>query len=315
MRLVASSQPASADTAVMLCCDAGYLPFAALAATQIAALHPARSFDICICSDTALKLPEALTGAGIRMCHIETGGAFAGLRLDARRTESAYLRLTLPQLFEDTYRRILYLDSDVFVQGGDFAALLDTDMGGHVLAAVRDNIQWRTPHRLPTQFKRFGWPTAPYFNSGVLLIDTQRFRDRNLLQDSIAFGRTHKDILIGHDQTLLNCLMRGDWHELPPWWNWQYTWASRLTEAMVGAHIVHFIGKTKPWNDPKGDLPPRFTDGYTHFLHQHFPDRSTTTGPDPIWRDAARVRKVLVKHLLSYRRMTRYLNRFEKDGT
>ena len=33
-------------------------------------------------------------------------------------------------------------------------------------AAVRDNIQWRTPRRRPEQFRRLGLPAAPYFNSG-----------------------------------------------------------------------------------------------------------------------------------------------------
>ncbi len=45
---------------------------------------------------------------------IETGGVLSGLPVDARRTEAVYLRLAPPAAFAGQYRRLLYLDSDVF---------------------------------------------------------------------------------------------------------------------------------------------------------------------------------------------------------
>lgn len=312
---VAADRPATGRRAVAFCCDEGYLPYALLAASQVAALAPGRDFDILICGDPAPPVPASLEGLGLRRCSIDTRGRLAGLWVDARRTGSAYLRLALPEALAGDYDRILYLDSDVFVQGGDFGALLGAELGGFAVAAVRDNIQWRTPGRRPEEFRRFGWPAAPYLNSGLLLIDVPAFVSGDLLGRAVAMGRGAGDRLIALDQTLLNCLLRGDWAELSPVWNWQYTRASRLFEAMEGAHVVHFIGRVKPWNDPAGDLPPRFAEATAAFLAAHFPDRDRPAPRSGPARSPAAMRRVLWRHLLAAGRMADYLGRFPTDLT
>ena len=112
-------------------------------------------------------------------------------------------------------------------------AVLDADLGPHAVGAVRDHIQWRSPARRPTQFRRFGWPTAPYLNSGVMLMDLPACRAMDLLPRAVDLGRREKARLVGHDQTLINCLLRGAFAELSPVWNWQYSKYGRLAEAMV----------------------------------------------------------------------------------
>ncbi len=63
-----------------------------------------------------------------------TDGVFAGLRSRRRAApRSVYLRLALPAAFAGQYRRLLYYDSDIFVQSGDLAALLGIDLGGNAL--------------------------------------------------------------------------------------------------------------------------------------------------------------------------------------
>ena len=92
-------------------------------------------------------IPESLAGLRLRVCRIETDGVLCRLPADGRRTEAAYLRLALPAAFRHEYRRLLYLDSDVFPQDGDWQALLSLDLGGRAIGAVRDNLQWRRPRR------------------------------------------------------------------------------------------------------------------------------------------------------------------------
>ena len=125
-----ASAPARADRAIVFACDEGYAPFALMAAERIAALNPGRDFDICLCSDGPLAVPASLARLGVRLCQVTTGGAFAGLRLDPGRTEVVYLRLALPAAFAGEYARLLYYDADIFVQGGDFAALMRSTSGG-----------------------------------------------------------------------------------------------------------------------------------------------------------------------------------------
>jgi hypothetical protein len=312
---LAAANAQTADTAVAFACDARYLPYAAFAAAQIAALNPARSFDICLCSEEALPELPGLARLGLRRCRIATGGVFDGMGLDGRRTVAAYLRLALPAAFAGAYRRVLYLDADVFVQGGDFAALLAVGIGARPLAAVRDNMQWRTPGRRPESFRRLRLPAAPYCNSGVLLIDVAEYGRQQVLERCLEFAGRHPPARIGLDQDLLNAVLLGGWAELSPLWNWQYTWASRMFEAMADAHVVHFIGPRKPWQHAGGELPLRFRRAYRAFFAEHFPEAEV--GPDGVapMTNRAFLRRSLGKHLLSAHKMAAYLGRFPTDLT
>lgn len=311
-----SATPAASDTAVVFACDRNYLRFAVFAAAQIAALAPRRDFDICICAPESLAPVAGLEDARLRHCRVETGGIFGAMGLDARRTEASYLRLALPAAFAGTYRRLLYLDSDVFVQGGDFGALLGLDIGAHPLAAVRDNTQWRTPGRRPDSFARLGLPTAPYFNSGVLLIDVAAFNGQQVLERCLEVARSHPPKRIGLDQDLVNAVLRGDWAELSPLWNWQYTWASRLYAGVADPHVIHFIGPKKPWKHAGGELPLRFRRAYRTFFAAHFPE-APQVGEDgvPPMGNRRHLARSLLKHLVSLRKTGAYLDRFPSDLT
>jgi hypothetical protein len=306
-----SPQPARASRAVVFACDGHYARFALFAAEQIARLNPTRDFDICLCAmGEDLAAPPGLVGKRLRLCRVETDGIFRSLRLDARRTEASYLRLALPAAFAGEYARLLYLDADVFVQGGDFAGLFGVDIGPHPLAAVRDNMQWRTPDRRPDSFRRLGLAATRVFNSGVQLIDVAAFNDQQVLERCLAFGRSHSPARIGLDQDLINAVLHGGWAELSPVWNWQYTWASRLFEAMEGANIVHFIGPQKPWKHDRGEFPLRFRRAYRAFMAEHYPeDPVGPDGPSP-HQNPGFLRRMLVKHLLALGKTCRYLDRF-----
>ena len=75
---LAAADAQAADTAVAFACDARYLPYAAFAAAQIAALNPGRSFDICLCAEEALPELPGLAGLGLRRCRVATGRMFDG---------------------------------------------------------------------------------------------------------------------------------------------------------------------------------------------------------------------------------------------
>lgn len=311
-----SDRPPSADTAVVFACDQRYSQYTHFAATQIARLKPDRTFDICLCSTEALEPVLTLAGHRLRLCRVEARGLFSGMKVDARRSQATYLRLLLPLAFRGSYRRLLYLDSDVFVQAGDFEALLEVDLGRHAVGAVRDNSQWRTPGRRPAFFRRTGLPSAAYFNAGALLVDVAAFNAQLVWDRCLAVASVHADAARYLDQDLLNAALQGDWAELSPVWNWQYTWASRSFEAMADANIIHFIGHKKPWNHTGGEFPLRFRRAYRDFFTIHFP-QVVPLGLDGVTPMANPVflRKAFAKHLLSVGKMSAYLGRFETELT
>lgn len=303
--------------AIVFCCDNNYLPFAMHAATEIVRAAPKRDFDICLCyGEQPVTIPDSLGDLDVRLCRIDTQGCFEGLRLDKGKTHDVYLRIALPSVFADDYDRILYLDADIFVQGGDFSRLMDVDMGSHCVAAVRDNVQWRTPDRQNARNTMKGVPASAYFNAGVMLMDVRGYLDRDPMAQCIDFGRAHRAELKRHDQNLYNAVLQGNWAELSPMWNWQFSRAARLFSTLVSPHVLHFIGPEKPWKDREGQFEPRFIASYRRFIETHFPDHALP--PDPETRltpDSMRVTKMLVKHLLSRRKMARYLARFPSDMT
>lgn len=257
------------DCAVIVACDATYLPYAAVVALQLARAAPA--CDLLIGSPEPLELPAVLRGAGIGHVAARLPLVEEALPLDSRRSLATYMDVFLAAALRGIYRRILVLDADILHDRGDPARLMAADMGGHALAAVRDNRQWRQPRKRVPDFHRLGWAAAPYFNAGVVMIDPQAWADRDLPARCAAFARRHLAGL-GRDQALLNGTLHGDWAEISPLWNWQFTWASSHLAGMADPCLIHFIGPGKPWLDRSaGVVPMRWRAPYGDFLAQHFP--------------------------------------------
>ncbi|PYE84612.1 glycosyltransferase family 8 protein [Pseudoroseicyclus aestuarii] len=307
------SDQAQHASAIVFCCDRNFYPYALFAASRIAELEADRDFDICICSDEPLEMPEGLKPHNIWLLKIDCGTVFSGFDLDARRSQATYLRLALPTALAADYKRILYLDSDVFPQRGGFSALFTLDLKDAVFGAVRDNQQWRHLKRQPEDYVPLKLDAAPYFNAGVLLIDTETWLEVDALQHCLDTGAKYQGRLRHKDQTLLNIAFQGRWAELSPTWNWQYSWKSRLLEAMKSPHLVHFIGKTKPWVDPEQILPPRFAICLREFLMQHMPSASLPRIPLGAAAQPRLMRRMGIRHAVDAYRSAAYLSRFADD--
>ncbi|WP_162300825.1 glycosyltransferase family 8 protein [Alkalilacustris brevis] len=314
MKIIEQTQPARFDKAVVFCCDDNYLPFALFAARQIALLPGERDYDICIVSADMVDLPQSLQGLGLRVCRVDLDDMFEGQSLNGHFTEASYIRLGLPMAIGDAYRRILYLDSDVFVEGGDLSALMEIDMGAHCVAAVRDIWQWFTPGRPAAEFDTAGLSQASYFNSGVLVIDSAAYQLQNILDQCLETGRRLNGKLLLVDQSLLNIALHKKWAELPPKWNWQLSMKRPFFEQIEGPNIIHFISWAKPWNgDAKGGLPPRYRKAYARFLKAYFPHIQVEEPTRNRLREPLSLLIILLRHVATRRKLLRYLDRFAHD--
>lgn len=297
--------------AVVMACDANYAPYTFCLAEQIAQAHPHRDFDICIFSAQPLEVPKSLAQLDLK-CEVFAGvNPFEGGPNASRHGSATYLRLLIPGLLANRYRRILHLDGDILYQGQGIDILLAADLCGATLGAVRDNTQWRTPGRSNPEFQVLGRSGRPYFNAGVLLIDTKRYVEQDVLGKCLELWGGDPGALIRHDQSLLNLVVDGTWAEFSPVWNWQYTWSSRFFADLAEPRLIHFIGPRKPWKDTSAALPARFRRTYHAFVARHYPDQPELAPVDPVglgW--PTRSTRTFLKHLLSDRAMRRYLTRF-----
>lgn len=287
-------------SAVIVACDAGYLRFASVLARQLAAV-PGRRYDVLIGSPEALELPEALSRAGVGAVHATDPQIASALPLDARRSLATYMEVFLAERLRGVYDRILVLDADMLLERGDPSGILAADLHGHAVAAVRDNRQWRTPGRRVGEFKALGWPAAAYFNAGAVMIDTAAWARDDLTARCRAFARGRLAGL-GRDQALVNGVLHGDWAELSPLWNWQFTRASAHLTAMADPCLVHFIGPLKPWKaESAAVVPLRYREAYAE---------PGSPPPARRWPEAGEMRRALFRQWRAAGPMLAYLNRF-----
>lgn len=157
---------------------------------------------------------------------------------------------------------ILYLDIDVLVCR-DLTELFRTNMDGKAVGVVFENFSRPGSHfneRLEMPLTCTG-----YFNSGVLLMNVDVFRERNLVRAVLDYAVTHRDRLTCPDQDALNGALCELTVPLHPRWNWHDGLTRRIlkndpreqfwrgvtprqaVEAALEPGILHYQGVHKPW--------------------------------------------------------------------
>ncbi len=152
-----------------------------------------------------------------------------------------YYRLVMPTVLKQITHRFLYLDCDVLCLN-KLTELFELDMQGKTVAAVAD---WYFATQPADTAAGFNSCTI-YINSGVLLIDTEKWAatdtDTRLLQQI----ETYIENNIGfNDQHLLNAVLKNQIFHLSERYNWQHwRWCSDIYE---GVYLAHLLGSDKPW--------------------------------------------------------------------
>lgn len=187
-------------------------------------------------------------------------------------TRTAYTLLFLDRYLPPDIERLLFVDADTLVRRSPLQ-LLQTDLGGRALGAVRDF--GCSAVAMPggvTGWRELGLDgRSPALNSGLLLIDREAWRANGIEQRSLdylaRFGSGNSYV----DQDCLNATNAGAWLELEPTWNYQthIEWAfggdAALTYAFLERHkldearrdpaVVHYAGSIKPWQTEGETLP------------------------------------------------------------
>lgn len=184
-------------------------------------------------------------------------------------SRATYGRIVSIDLLPDDVDRVVYLDADTIVRE-DLDHLFSVDLEGRPVAAVQDPVAPLVSAGLP-QWRSLGLaPTTPYMNSGVLLIDADVWRSRDLAGSLLDFVATFGEQLRWADQDAFNGVLAGEFTHLPLRWNQMFalrqpthlgyaTFPPREVEkAIEDPAIVHFNGLFKPWL--QGSLDPATPD-------------------------------------------------------
>ena len=176
---------------------------------------------------------------------------------------SSYLILLAPGMLQGV-SQCLYLDSDVLVRSSvqPLFGILEENT---IAAATRDyhfyDILGSGLQESSPELAKDG----PYFNSGVVQVNVEAWRDRKVSERAMDYLDLHGSAASHGDQDALNVVLAGEFKEMDLSWNVQVGslkyydrvgWATereslrvRKVELLNHPKIVHFIGKAKPWFD------------------------------------------------------------------
>lgn len=175
-----------------------------------------------------------------------------------------YYRFLIQEILPD-YDKVLYLDSDLIIQG-DISELYSVDLGNNLLAAAHDidflgNLNMKDGKRLTYAKKVLGMKNPyDYFQAGVLVLNTAEMRQLYSIETWLDYASD--DRFIYNDQDVLNAHCEGRVTWLDYDWNVMIDCNNRIANVFSFApasafdafndsrnheKIVHYAGFEKPW--------------------------------------------------------------------
>lgn len=168
-------------------------------------------------------------------------------------------RLLVNRFIPHDIDRILYLDGDTIVRGS-LKEIWETDLEEYCVGAVVEPTVSKETKR------RLGLENSLYFNSGVLLIDLNRWREKQIEEKLLSLCAHNGNKLTAGDQDALNMTLGGSFKVLSPTYNYAnsfYYYPYRIIaesekssefiserefrSIQTNPIIVHYLGEDRPW--------------------------------------------------------------------
>ncbi|ADY51602.1 glycosyl transferase family 8 [Pseudopedobacter saltans DSM 12145] len=150
-----------------------------------------------------------------------------------------FMRLFIPYFLPATVKKALYLDVDMLVLT-DISELWNTDIGDNIAGAVTDSI-CKTVNVGIKNYKDLGLDGSEnYFNSGLLLMDLEKWVKNNVSQKVITCVNENRDFATFSDQYGLNVVLHKQWAHIDPLWNYY------SNGDYPKPHLIHFFHR-KPF--------------------------------------------------------------------
>lgn len=160
------------------------------------------------------------------------------LKVSHHISSASYYRLLAPEILPNELSKILYLDSDLIVNGS-ILELYNYDISNYIIAAYGNKVI--------TTKKRLELNSNYYFNAGVMLINLENWRNMNIGKKSLELIRNRPDIIKLWDQDALNKVIDGQFLILDKKWNSLVDLYEGNSQADDQSIVIHFTGSLKPW--------------------------------------------------------------------
>ncbi len=214
---------------IVVACDNHYLILLAALLKSIEINHTSdEDIEIWIVEDNITKknknkLETSLNREKLTIGWINTRDAIPeGIKLPLDKNTyplNIYMRLFIPYFIPPDIKKVLYLDVDMLVLK-DISELWNTDINAYIMAAVTDPSCIYIKNNV-VNYKELNLPPdAKYFNSGLLLINTEKWKQSNVTKKVIECINNNRKYASFSDQYGLNVVLVNKWYELDPLWNY-----------------------------------------------------------------------------------------------
>lgn len=236
---------------VIFAADERYLQLAWHAAAEVAA-EPGRNFDVVLLVVGTAPPPAP---PGCQALGVTLPRWLKRFPVPPHMSMANYARLFAAEHWLAGWERALYLDSDVRVTA-PLSPLFGLEFGGALAAMAQDCGYCRRDAAAGAQreamLRAIGLdPQAPYFNSGVMLIDLPAWRRAKPLRHLSGFKKAQSKLSGSVDQDFVNWVTKGGVLELSPRWNFQTHYLGLGLEAAFQPGVWHYLDILKPWRDPE----------------------------------------------------------------
>ena len=167
---------------------------------------------------------------------------------------ATYFRLFINKHLPSNVTQILYLDADVIcvdnfeVEYKEIFKLMKEE--NHVITARTIGDEKGNEEN----FERLDLKNQKYFNAGVLFINLELWRQKNIDKNLHNLLYTHTDKYKYHDQDILNKYFDGNYLELSIHMNHMMRSQDDEHQEIVikyvneKAKLIHYVGASKPWH-------------------------------------------------------------------
>ncbi|NDO82369.1 lipopolysaccharide 1,3-galactosyltransferase [Citrobacter sp. NCU1] len=157
---------------------------------------------------------------------------------------STCLRFLIPEVIDQSITNVMYLDCDIICYS-NLIELVNYDLQNNIAGVISDSIEMQAR----VDNLDYGVNFIKYFNAGVMLINTQEWRENNITQKALTMINSGK-IYRYADQDVLNILLNGRLQYLNAKFNNKTTlsvYHNAENENIKNTVIMHYVTPNKPW--------------------------------------------------------------------
>lgn len=158
-------------------------------------------------------------------------------------TLTIYFRLFIPEMFPQ-FDKAIYIDSDVVVPG-DISELYEIDLGDDYIGACPDHSVANVAPLANYMEHAIGIDRNHYVNSGVLLMNLKKLREKKLGEHFLRLLTTYHFDCLAPDQDYLNAMCYGHICYLEECWD---VMPNKMVKVPYqNSKLIHYNLFDKPW--------------------------------------------------------------------